>query len=130
MNWIQKDGVFICPKCGYSFEYEGYTAFFNFCPSCGIVMNERAIKPKTNADVIREMTTDKLFDFILSVMDNSIDYGVAFCDLCQKDGGNALNLDCNGCLRHWLNRPATDVFGLLYQVDGNMLQNNQEGGVS
>lgn len=58
---------------------------------------------------------------------SSNDYGVTFCDLCEKDGGNSLHLDCDGCLRHWLDQPATEVFGLLYQPGGNTLQNDQEG---
>lgn len=128
MNWIEKDGVFSCPKCGYSFEHEGYTHFFNFCPSCGIVMNERAVKPKTNADVIRGMTTEQLFEFISDVEIGDLDYGVTFCDLCKKDGGNSLHLDCDGCLRHWLDQSATEVFGLLYQPSGNTLQNEQKEG--
>lgn len=115
-KWICENGVFACPKCGYSFEHEGYTVFFNFCPCCGKVMNENATNPKTNADVIREMTSQQLLDFIRAVEFgdySSLNYGVTFCDLCERDGGNALNLDCNGCLLHWLNSPATDTFGLL-----------------
>lgn len=49
-KWIYKDGVFSCSKCGYSFEHEGYTAFFNFCPCCGIVMNERAANQEGAAE--------------------------------------------------------------------------------
>lgn len=71
-------------------------------------------KAKTNADVIREMTNEQLVEFIQSAGIGDLDYAITFCDLCQKDGGNALNLDCNGCLRHWLDSPATDVFGLAY----------------
>lgn len=126
MNWLQKEGVFTCPKCGYSFEHEGYTQFFNFCPCCGIVMNERSAKPQTNADVIRRMNDDQLFDFIRDIEDGEIDYAITFCDMC-KEGGNSLNLDCDGCLKHWLSRDATEVFGLLYQAGGNTLQNDREG---
>lgn len=109
MEWLQKDSVFTCPKCGYSFEHEGYTAFFNFCPCCGIVMNERTVKPKTNADVIREMTTDQLADFISRCEINEIDYAHTYCDLCDFDN------DCMKCLKIWLDTPADKTFGLLYE---------------
>ncbi len=36
--WVQTD-IFKCSECGYSFEPEGYTAYFNYCPSCGAKMD-------------------------------------------------------------------------------------------
>lgn len=55
----------------------------------------------TNADKIRKMTDEELADFLCEIEDRGIDYGVTFCDMCEE-GGNALGLDCNGCLLHWL----------------------------
>lgn len=41
-NFSSTDGkIFKCSECGYSFEYEGYIHFFNFCPSCGAAMNRK-----------------------------------------------------------------------------------------
>jgi len=57
----------------------------------------------TNADCIRRMSDEQLYDF-LSEWD---------CDLC-KQGGNELNLDCDGCRKHWLQRDAVDFGGLMY----------------
>lgn len=39
-DWIQNEDLTVneCSKCGYSFYYEGYIAFFNFCPCCGADM--------------------------------------------------------------------------------------------
>lgn len=34
-EWIEKNGIFECKECGYSFEHEGYVHFFNYCPCCG-----------------------------------------------------------------------------------------------
>ncbi len=68
---------------------------------------------KTNADVIRQMDNNQLAEFLRSFELGDVDYAVTFCDLCRKDG-NTLNLDCDGCLKHWLDNPAEDVFGLLY----------------
>lgn len=78
-------------------------------------------KTETNADVIRRMDNNQLAEFIsrVSIGDFSSDYyGVTFCNLCEKDGGNALGFDCDGCLKHWLDSPATDVFGLLDGISG------------
>lgn len=75
-------------------------------------------KATTNADIIRRMTNEQLAEFIsrVEIGDfSALDYGVTFCDICKKDG-NSLNLDCDGCLRHWLDSPATDIFGLLYKA--------------
>lgn len=35
--WVQTN-IFKCSECGYSFEPEGYTAYFNYCPNCGAKM--------------------------------------------------------------------------------------------
>ncbi len=55
----------------------------------------------TNFERIKGMNVEELAEFLERVELGDIDYAVTFCDLC-KDGGNALNLDCIGCLRHWL----------------------------
>lgn len=55
----------------------------------------------TNGDRIRSMSDEQLVDFLSRMELGDIDYAVTFCDLC-KDGGNALGLDCDGCLLHWL----------------------------
>lgn len=55
----------------------------------------------TNADKIRSMTDEEL-DFFLGAWElGVVDYSVTFCDLCNGTG-NELNLDCDGCRRHWL----------------------------
>ena len=59
----------------------------------------------TNADAIRQMSDDELFEFLIRLKDGDIDYSVSFCDLCEKDG-NVLNLDCDGCVKHWLQQDA------------------------
>ena len=67
----------------------------------------------TNADCIRRMTDEQLYDFLSEWECGDIDYSITFCDLC-KQGGNELNLDCDGCRKHWLQRDAVDFGGLLY----------------
>jgi len=67
----------------------------------------------TNADCIRRMSDDQLYDFLSEWECGDIDYSITFCDLC-KQGGNELNLDCDGCRKHWLQRDAVDVGGLMY----------------
>ena len=67
----------------------------------------------TNADCIRRMTDEQLYDFLSEWECGDIDYSITFCDLC-KQGGNELNLDCDGCRKHWLQRDATDFGGLMY----------------
>ena len=67
----------------------------------------------TNADVIRRMDNNQLYEFLSEWEDGDIDYAVTFCDLCKKDG-NELHLDCDGCRKHWLNRDAVEYGGLLY----------------
>ena len=67
----------------------------------------------TNADCIRRMTDEQLYDFLSEWECGDIDYSITFCDLC-KQGGNELNLDCDGCRKHWLQRDAVDVGGLMY----------------
>ncbi len=73
----------------------------------------------TNADAIRKMTDDELYEFLSEWECGDIDYAVTFCDLCNdatKRGeiGNVLNLDCDGCRKHWLTRGANEYNGLLY----------------
>ena len=67
----------------------------------------------TNADCIRRMNDEQLYDFLSEWECGDIDYSITFCDLC-KQGGNELNLDCDGCRKHWLQRDAVDVGGLMY----------------
>ena len=67
----------------------------------------------TNADCIRRMSDEQLYEFLSEWELGDIDYAVTFCDLCEK-GGNTLNLDCDGCREHWLKRDAVDFSGLLY----------------
>lgn len=38
-KWIDKDSIFECSECHYSFDHEGYKHFFNFCPCCGAKMD-------------------------------------------------------------------------------------------
>lgn len=66
----------------------------------------------TNADVIRNMSDEQLDDFLARWELGDIDYSIAFCDLC-KESGNILNLDCDGCRKHWLECDATKYGGLL-----------------
>ncbi len=75
------------------------------CRMCGNTQGNTEGKPpkKTNADRIRNMTNEELAEFLERFELGDIDYAVTFCDLC-REGGNALNLDCSGCLRHWLER--------------------------
>ena len=67
----------------------------------------------TNADCIRRMDDEQLYDFLSEWECGDIDYSITFCDLC-KQNGNELNLDCDGCRKHWLKRDAVDVGGLMY----------------
>ena len=67
----------------------------------------------TNADCIRRMNDEQLYEFLSEWECGDIDYSITFCDLC-KQGGNELNLDCDGCRKHWLQRDAVDVGGLMY----------------
>ena len=67
----------------------------------------------TNADCIRRMNDEQLYDFLSEWECGDIDYAITFCDLC-KQGGNELNLDCDGCRKHWLQRDAVEYGGLMY----------------
>lgn len=67
----------------------------------------------TNADCIRRMSDEQLYEFLSEWECGDIDYAITFCDLC-KQSGNKLNLDCDGCRKHWLQRDAVDVGGLMY----------------
>ncbi|MCB6351158.1 hypothetical protein [[Clostridium] symbiosum] len=70
--------------------------------------DEYARKEKqTNAERIRSMTDEELMEFLKKIEVGDIDYSVTFCDLC-KDGGNALGLDCDECLLHWLQSECED----------------------
>lgn len=68
---------------------------------------------RTNADVIRSMTDEQLRDFIsdVEIGDYDMHFAVTFCDLCEK-GGNALDLDCDGCILHWLQQDSQIASGL------------------
>ena len=83
----------------------------------------------TNADCIRRMNDEQLYEFLSEWERGDIDYSVTFCDLC-KQGGNELNLDCDGCRKHWLQRDAVDFGGLMYwkrnttfKADQSLIQN-------
>lgn len=84
----------------------------------------------TNADVIRKMTDEQLYEFLSEWECGDIDYAVTFCDLCER-GGNELNLDCDGCRKHWLTRDAVEYSGLLYwkknTVIGAVVEPQAEG---
>ena len=67
----------------------------------------------TNADCIRRMSDEQLYEFLSEWECGDIDYSITFCDLC-KQGGNELNLDCDGCRKHWLQRDAVEYGGLMY----------------
>ena len=67
----------------------------------------------TNADCIRRMNDEQLYEFLSEWECGDIDYSITFCDLC-KQGGNELNFDCDGCRKHWLQRDAVDFGGLMY----------------
>lgn len=70
----------------------------------------------TNADVIRQMSDEDLQDFLITWENGGYasDYPVAFCDLCEQEGGNTLGLDCDGCILHWLKRDSNDTGGLSF----------------
>lgn len=73
----------------------------------------------TNADCIRRMSDEQLYEFLSEWECGDIDYSVTFCDLCNEatkrgEVGNVLNLDCDGCRKHWLQRDAVDFGGLMY----------------
>ena len=56
----------------------------------------------TNADKIRSLTNEELERFLSRVEIGDISRAVACGGMCEKDGGNALGLDCEGCRWHWL----------------------------
>ena len=73
----------------------------------------------TNADCIRHMSDEQLYEFLSEWECGDIDYAVTFCDLCSEatkrgEVGNVLNLDCDGCRKHWLQRDAVEYGGLMY----------------
>lgn len=73
----------------------------------------------TNADCIRRMSDEQLYEFLSEWECGDIDYSVTFCNLCNEatkrgEVGNVLNLDCDGCRKHWLQRDAVDYGGLMY----------------
>jgi hypothetical protein len=65
------------------------------------------------------MSDEQLYEFLSEWECGDIDYSVTFCDLCNEatkrgEIGNVLNLDCDGCRKHWLQRDAVDYGGLMY----------------
>jgi hypothetical protein len=65
------------------------------------------------------MSDEQLYEFLSEWECGDIDYSVTFCDLCNEatkrgEVGNVLNLDCDGCRKHWLQRDAVDYGGLMY----------------
>lgn len=71
----------------------------------------------TNADIIRSMTDEQLYEFLSEWELQDIDYAVTFCDLCEQDKreggkGNTLGLDCDGCREHFLKEDADGYLGL------------------
>jgi hypothetical protein len=65
------------------------------------------------------MSDEQLYEFLSEWECGDIDYSVTFCDLCNEatkrgEVGNVLNLDCDGCRKHWLQRDAVDFGGLMY----------------
>ncbi len=123
-----KGGHCMCKWSDHDFTFypyqEGVPYYFKMVGSESAEKQESEAQVETNADVIRRMTNEQLAEFISRVEfgDFSAVYGVTFCDLCQKDG-NSLNLDCDGCLKHWLDSPATDCFGILYETGGKDVEN-------
>lgn len=70
-----------------------------------------------NADVIRSMTDEQLYEFLSEWEQQDIDYAITFCDLCEqgkREGGNGneLGLDCDGCREHFLKVDAESYLGL------------------
>lgn len=70
-----------------------------------------------NADVIRSMTDEQLYEFLSEWEQQDIDYAITFCDLCEqgkREGGkgNELGLDCDGCREHFLKVDAESHLGL------------------
>lgn len=73
----------------------------------------------TNADVIRSMNNEELYQFLTAWELGDVDYAVTFCSMC-KEGGNSLDLDCDGCRKHWLSDNAELPFGLMYKLNKPM----------
>ena len=72
----------------------------------------------TNADVIRSMTDEELFEFLRSFEDGDIDYAITFCDLCTKDAALEGRIcDCDGCIKWWLVQDCKRPQGLKYWSD-------------
>lgn len=89
----------------------------------------------TNADIIRSMTDEELYEFLSCWECGYIDYAVTYCDLCMKhkrEGGkgNVLNLDCDGCRKHFLEVEADDFLGLnkWLKQNGFKRKSHHEGG--
>ena len=79
----------------------------------------------TNADRIRSMTDDELYEFLSMWEMGDFEYAVTYCDMCVKDG-NSLGLDCDGCRRHWLMSSADSYDGINsfpdFKTGGKMKQ--------
>lgn len=85
----------------------------------------------TNADCIRHMSDEQLYEFLSEWECGDIDYSVTFCDLCNEatkrgEIGNVLNLDCDGCRKHWLQRDAVDYGGLMYWKKNTTFDTNAD----
>ena len=66
-------------------------------------------RDKTNGELIREMTNDKLVKLTELLESSEIDYR-GFCDICDGD-------HCSECIQGWLNRNVYDVGGLMKDYD-------------
>ena len=56
----------------------------------GLPVYQRGWRSMTNADVIRKMTDEQLYEFLSCWEQQDIDYAVTFCDLCEqgkREGG-------------------------------------------
>ena len=87
----------------------------------------------TNADIIRSMTDEQLYEFLSCWEQQDIDYAVTFCDLCEqgkREGGkgNALGLDCDGCRKHFLIVDADGYLGLNGWLRHNGFEPYREDG--
>ena len=82
----------------------------------------------TNADIIRSMTDEQLYEFLSCWELHDIDYAVTFCDLCERGKGNTLGLDCDGCREHFLKEDADGYLGLNKWLRHNGFEPYREDG--
>lgn len=68
--WIPVECGVKCSSCGIEYTYSDYLHMMHQCPHCFAEMGEARKSPKTNGDLIRQMTDEELADMLTDKLTN------------------------------------------------------------